>query len=81
MTLGELRTATKDIPDDYEVQVYIPYEAVTKESGKGKPEKGSIVKDVSHIATRLVSDTVVITTDVTTWRPLVMAAINKEETK
>lgn len=81
MTLGELRTAIKDIPDDYEVQVYIPYEAVTKSNGKGKPEKGSIVKDVAHIATRLVSDTVVITTDITTWRPLVMSAINKEETK
>ena len=74
MTLGEFRQLTKDVPDEYELEVYIPYEAVLTESGRGKPEKGSLVKQVEHIATKLVDDTVIISTEVTTHKALVLTA-------
>jgi hypothetical protein len=79
MTLGEFRKATEGISDDYELEVYIPYEVIVSESGRGKPEKGSLVKSVEHLATKLVDDTVVISTGVTTRKSLVLAAQEEPE--
>lgn len=68
MTLGKFREVTKDVPDSYELEAYIPYRAVLTASGRGHTESGSIVKNVVHVATKLVEDTVIITTDETTQR-------------
>lgn len=79
MTLNEFRETTKDLPGGTEIEVYVPYEAVLTDSGRGKPELGSIVKTVEHITTKLVEDTVILTTDVTTKKVFIKAS--KEETE
>ena len=79
MTLGELRTVTHSLPDDTEIEVYIPYNAVVTESGKGRPESGSIVKSVSHISVGLIDGEVILTTDTATQKVFIKAS--KENTQ
>lgn len=79
MTLGEFRTITADTSDDADLEVYIPYQAVMTESGRGKPESGSIVKTVEHVTTKMIDGIVILTTDVTTKKAFVKAS--KEETE
>ena len=74
MTLGELRTATHSLPDDTGIEIYIPYNAVVTESGKGRPEFGSIVKSVSHISTSLIDGEVILTTDTATQKVFIKAS-------
>lgn len=79
MTLNEFREETKDLPGDTEIEVYIPYEAVLTDSGRGRPELGSIVKTVEHITTKLVEDTVILTTDVVTKKVFIKASKGETE--
>lgn len=79
MTLGKFRQLTCDAPDDADLEVYIPYECVMTESGRGKPETGSIVKVIEHVTAKLVDGIVILTTDVSTKKAFVKASKEKTE--
>lgn len=75
MTLGEFRALTVDEPDEKELEVYIPYSF----KGRGPHESGSIIKSLTHIATRAIDDTILLTTDPTTSK--VFVEISKKQEK
>lgn len=73
MTVGELKKSLDSAKDEDEVNVYVSYDAILNVSGKGHREKGYIVKDVEHIATKCAEGIVILTTFPTTNRVLVLS--------
>ncbi len=79
MTVGELKQYLSSAKDDDEVDVYVSYDAILSISGKGHRERGYIVKDIEHVATKCAEGMVILTTSPTTNRTLVLS--NKEVTR
>lgn len=73
MTVGELKKSLDSAKDEDEVNVYVSYDATLSVSGKGHREKGYIVKDVEHIATKCAEGMVVLITSPTTNKVLVLS--------
>ncbi len=74
MTVGELKKCLETANDEDEVDVYVAYDAILSASGRGHREKGYIVKDVEHVATRCAEGMVVLTTASTTNKALVISS-------
>lgn len=78
MTVGELKAyLTSSCSDEDEVEVYVAYEAVLTASGKGNKERGYIVKDIEHVATKAVEGMVILTTSPTTNKAIIQAGKEK----
>lgn len=74
MTVGELKEHLASCNEEDEVEVYIAYEAIMTSSGRGNKEKGYIVKDIEHVATRAVEGMIILTTSPTTNKALIKAS-------